>query len=62
MGVTRQTIRDVLREVENDVQTLLININKIVVADVTIDDDDVFVDWMKQNGDLEQGLVHIRLF
>ena len=62
MGVTRQTIRDVLLEVQNDVQTLLININKIVIAEATIDDDDVFADWMNQNGDLEEGLVHIRLF
>ena len=62
MGVTRQRILDVLRAVEDDVQTLLIRVNKIKVAEATIEDDDAFEDWIEQNGDLEEGLVHIRLF
>lgn len=64
MAVTqeqRQRILDVLRAVDNDVQTLLIRINKVRVAEATLDDD-AFEDWIEQNADLEEGLVHIRLF
>lgn len=57
----RRRILDALRVIDNDIQILLIRINKVRVAEATLDDD-AFEDWIKQNGDLEEGLATIRLF
>lgn len=59
--IKREETLGFLRELENDIRILTKRICKAREAERTMDDEALY-EWDKQNGDLEDGLKHIRLF
>lgn len=61
MKEKRKQVLKELDEIESDMAVLMQRINAIRAAEATMDDE-TLLEWSKEYGDLEDGLIHIRLF
>lgn len=61
MKEKRKQVLKELDEIESDMAVLMQRINAIRAAEATMDDE-TLLEWSKEYGDLEDGLIHIQLF